>query len=44
MILSEYKEIIKFAMQNEVEAQKFYKDVAAKMENAFVDIGYPEVW
>ncbi len=33
MILSEYKEIIKFAMQNEVEAQKFYKDVAAKMQN-----------
>ena len=33
MILSEYKEIIKFAMQNEVEAQKFYEDVAAKMEN-----------
>ena len=39
MILSEYKEIVKFAMQNEIEAKKFYK-----MENAFVDIGYPEVW
>jgi len=34
MILSEYKEIIKFAMQNEVEAQKFYEGVAAKMENS----------
>jgi len=34
MILSEYKEIIKFAMQNEIEAKKFYEDVAAKMENA----------
>ena len=33
MILSEYKEIIKFAMQNEIEARKFYEDVAAKMEN-----------
>ncbi len=33
MILSEYKEIIKFAMQNEIEAQKFYKEAAAKMDN-----------
>jgi len=33
MILSEYKEIIKFAMQNETEAKKFYEDVAAKMKN-----------
>ena len=33
MILSEYKEIIKFAMQNEIEAKRFYEDVAAKMEN-----------
>ncbi len=33
MNLSEYKEIIKFAMQNEIEAKKFYEDVAAKMEN-----------
>jgi rubrerythrin len=34
MNLSEYKEIIKFAMQNEIEAKKFYEDVAAKIENS----------
>lgn len=76
MILSEYKNIINFAMENEVEAQKFYEEAAKKventqlaetcpepdkkkifldlaamerghklrMENAFVDIGFPEVW
>jgi len=34
MILSEYKEIIKFAMKNEVEAQNFYQGVAEKLENS----------
>lgn len=33
MNLSEYKEIIEFAMQNEIEAKRFYEDVAAKMKN-----------
>jgi rubrerythrin len=33
MILSEYKDIIKFAMENEVEAQKFYEEAAKKIEN-----------
>ena len=33
MILSEYKNIIKFAMENEVEAQKFYEEAAKKIEN-----------
>ena len=33
MILSEYKSIIKFAMENEVEAQKFYEEAAEKVEN-----------
>ena len=33
MILSEYKSIIKFAMENEVEAQKFYEEAAQKVEN-----------
>ena len=33
MILSEYKNIIKFAMENEVEAQKFYEEAAKKVEN-----------
>jgi rubrerythrin len=33
MILSEYKNIIKFAMENEVEAQKFYEEAAEKVEN-----------
>ncbi len=33
MILSEYKNIIKFAMENEVEAQKFYEEAAQKVEN-----------
>ena len=34
MNLSEYKNIIKFAMENEVEAQKFYEEAAQKVENA----------
>ncbi len=33
MNLSEYKNIIKFAMENEVEAQKFYEEAAQKIEN-----------
>ena len=33
MNLSEYKNIIKFAMENEVEARKFYEDAAAKVAN-----------
>jgi rubrerythrin len=33
MNLSEYKDVIKFAMANEVEAQKFYADVAEKQSN-----------
>jgi len=33
MNLSEYKGIIKFAMENEVEAQRFYQDAAQKVEN-----------
>ena len=33
MILSEYKNIIKFAIENEVEAQKFYEEAAQKVEN-----------
>jgi rubrerythrin len=33
MNLSEYKDVIKFAMANEVEAQKFYADVAEKLSN-----------
>ena len=33
MILSEYKNIIKFAMENEVEAQKFYEEAAQKVAN-----------
>ena len=33
MILSEYKNIIKFAMENEVEAQKFYEEAAKKVGN-----------
>jgi len=33
MILSEYKSIIKFAMENEVEAQKFYEEASEKVEN-----------
>ncbi|MEJ2097564.1 MAG: ferritin family protein [Deltaproteobacteria bacterium] len=31
MNLTEFKGVIKFAMANEVEAQKFYEDAAAKM-------------
>jgi rubrerythrin len=33
MNLSEYKDVIKFAMANEVEAQKFYADAAEKLRN-----------
>ena len=33
MNLSEYKDVIKFAMANEVEAQKFYADAAEKLAN-----------
>ena len=33
MNLSEYKDVIKFAMANEVEAQKFYADAAEKLSN-----------
>ena len=33
MNLSEYKNVIKFAMANEVEAQKFYADAADKLSN-----------
>ena len=33
MKLSEYKDVIKFAMANEVEAQKFYADAAEKLSN-----------
>ena len=33
MNLNEYKGIIKFAMENEVEAQRFYQDAAQKVEN-----------
>jgi len=33
MILSEYKSIIKFAMENEVEAKKFYEEAAKKVKN-----------
>ena len=32
MNLSEYKDVIKFAMANEVEAQKFYADAAEKLQ------------
>ena len=33
MNLSEYKEVIKFAMANEVEAQKFYADAAERLSH-----------
>jgi len=33
MNLSEYKDVIKFAMANEVDAQKFYADAAEKLSN-----------
>ena len=33
MNLSEYKDVIKFAMANEVGAQKFYADAAEKLRN-----------
>ena len=33
MNLGEYKDVIKFAMANEVEAQKFYADAADKLRN-----------
>ena len=33
MNLGEYKDVIKFAMTNEVEAQKFYADAAEKLSN-----------
>ncbi len=33
MNLSNYKDIIKFAMENEIEAKKFYEDAARKVEN-----------
>ena len=33
MNLSEFKGVIKFAMANEVEAQKFYEDASAKMKD-----------
>lgn len=33
MNLSEYKDVIKFAMANEVGAQKFYADAAEKLSN-----------
>ncbi len=33
MNLSEYKDVIKFAMANEVAAQKFYADAAEKLRN-----------
>lgn len=33
MNLGEYKEVIKFAMANEVEAQKFYSDAAQRVGN-----------
>jgi rubrerythrin len=33
MNLNEYKDVIKFAMANEVEAQKFYADAAEKLRN-----------
>jgi len=33
MILSEYKSIIKFAMENEVEAKEFYEEAAKKVKN-----------
>ena len=33
MNLSEYKDVIKFAMANEVEAQKFYADAAETLSN-----------
>ena len=33
MNLSEYKDIIKFAMENEIEAKKFYEEAAEKVEN-----------
>lgn len=33
MNLSEYKDVIKFAMANEVEAQKFYSDAADKLRD-----------
>lgn len=33
MDLNEFKEVIKFAMANEVEAQKFYEDAAQKLED-----------
>ena len=33
MELSEYKEVIKFAIANEIEAQKFYQDAADRVED-----------
>ena len=33
MILNEYKDVFKFAMANEVEAQKFYADAADKLRD-----------
>jgi len=33
MILNEYKDVIKFAMANEVEARKFYADAADKLRD-----------
>lgn len=33
MYLGEFKDIIKFAMANEVEAQKFYEDAAKKLQD-----------
>ena len=33
MNLSEYKDVIKFAMANEVGARKFYADAAEKLSN-----------
>ena len=33
MELSEYKEVIKFAIANEIEAQKFYQDAADRVDD-----------
>lgn len=33
MELSEYKEVIKFAIANEIEAQKFYQDAADRVQD-----------
>ena len=33
MNLSEYKDIMKFAIENEIEAQKFYEEAAQKVDN-----------